>query len=134
MSKAKKKLVDFSQSSVTVTLKKPFMWGSQQVRSITMRTCALVKDLEEMDAEPENEKTARYVRFIAALTDVDQNGKGIPHKTLGDNLSTRDYLNLVLYAGEIMMPDDEEEADPKEKSSQEKVTTLRATGGTSQQQ
>lgn len=109
------------------------MHGKRQVREIALRTAAYLSDIEEMDSEPENETNKRTCRLIAALSDVDMNGKGIPHTVLSEKLRSGDYMKLATVAGEILSPEDdepevEEEADPKEL-----VGTSQKTGGISQQ-
>lgn len=126
--------VDFSKPTVVVALRFPFMYGTRQVREIALRTEAYVADIEEMDSEEENETNRRTLRLIATLSDIDRNGKGIPHTVLSEKLRSSDYMRLAAVAGEILSPDEPEveqaegEADPKEGSAE----TLRAIGGTSQ--
>ena len=123
---------DLTKPTATVVLKHPFLHGSKQIREITLRTAAYTADVEEMD-DAEGEK-AKITRLISSLSDVDQDGKGIPHAVLSEKLRFSDYSKLAGLAGEILAEDDlpeieGKEVDPKKGSAE----NIRAIGGTSQQ-
>lgn len=120
---------DLTQPTVTVALKHPFLHGATQVRSITLRTACYVADMEEMDEATGLQE--RFTRLVSALSDVERNGKGIPHTVLSEKLRAIDFITLRNVAGDIMIPDEEDEsaADEPKKSGE----TIHAIGGTSQQ-
>lgn len=130
-------LVNFAEPTVTVKLRFPFLSGAKKIDAVTMRTACFCADLEEMDeGGGDNEK---MMRLIASLTDVDQNGRGIPFRTIEKYLRSQDLLKLGPYAGEILSggesaEDDEDEGEKEvdEDAPPKKAVALRATGGSTQ--
>lgn len=138
MTKKKKQkpqeLVDFEQPTYTVRLRFPFMWGQRRVEELVLRTAAYCSDLQEMDEAGDNATNEQSVRLIAALTDVDRNGKGIPYPILAKNLRTTDLLRIGPVTGQILSAGEDEVVEDEDGETDEKkdnVAPLRATGGTS---
>lgn len=121
-----KRVIKNDDGTVTVVLKTPITYKGKDIASITMRTEAVLADVEEMERAEDGRKLDAGIRLAASLSSSG-NGPGV-HRLAIRAMSMSDILKIVAVASKSLKID-EDDAEGEEDQDEKKPGP--STGGTS---